>query len=142
MRVKHAEFIKSGTHIEHMLTNGLPEFMFCGRSNVGKSSFINAFPNNKLLNYSYFEQIKDMFPSMLLSAVMGAIVFFVTFIGLPDILTLLIQVPLGVVIYVAGAKIFKFESFEYMIKVLKGLFKKNKPNQVKSKEVIEDAENR
>ncbi len=89
------------------------------------SSFINALPNRKLLNYNYFEQIKDMFPSMLLSAVMGAIVFFVTFIGLPDILTLLIQVPLGVVIYVAGAKLFKFESFEYMIKVLKGLFKKN-----------------
>lgn len=49
MRVKHAEFIKSGTNIEHMLTDGLPEFMFCGRSNVGKSSFINALVNRKNL---------------------------------------------------------------------------------------------
>ena len=49
MRVKQAEFIKSGTNIEHMLTDGLPEFMFCGRSNVGKSSFINALVNRKNL---------------------------------------------------------------------------------------------
>lgn len=49
MKVKSAEFIKSGTRIEHMLTDGLPEFMFCGRSNVGKSSFINALVNRKNL---------------------------------------------------------------------------------------------
>ncbi len=92
------------------------------------SSFINAFPNRKLLNYNYFEQIKDISTSILLSAVMGAIVFCITFIGLPDIITLLIQVPLGVVIYVVGAKIFKFDSFEYLLNVLKGIFKKKKQN--------------
>ncbi len=49
MRITKAEFIKSGTKKEHMLDGGLPEFLFCGRSNVGKSSFINALCNRKSL---------------------------------------------------------------------------------------------
>ncbi len=49
MRITKAEFIKSGTKKEHMLDGGKPEFMFCGRSNVGKSSFINALCNRKSL---------------------------------------------------------------------------------------------
>lgn len=49
MKVKSAEFIKSGTNMSHMLQEGHPEFMFCGRSNVGKSSFINALVNRKAL---------------------------------------------------------------------------------------------
>ena len=31
------------------------------------NSFVNAYPNKKLLNYSVFEQIKDIMPSFLLS---------------------------------------------------------------------------
>ncbi len=49
MRIIKAEFLKSGTTKEHMLSNGEPEFLFCGRSNVGKSSFINALCNRKNL---------------------------------------------------------------------------------------------
>lgn len=95
------------------------------------SSFINAFPNRKLLNYNYFEQIKDISPSIILSAAMGVAVYCITFIGLPDVITLLIQVALGVLVYVVGAKVFKFESFSYLLNILKGIFKKNKSNQLK-----------
>ena len=49
MKITKAEFIKSGTNKSHMLTEGLPEFLFCGRSNVGKSSFINGLCNRKSL---------------------------------------------------------------------------------------------
>ena len=57
------------------------------------SQIINSYPNKKLLGYSYFDQIKDIIPSLLLSLLMGAAVYSVTFIGLSDFLTLLIQVP-------------------------------------------------
>lgn len=90
------------------------------------SSFVNAYPNKKLLGYSYWEQIKDILPSLLLSVCMGAIVYCVHFIGLPEIWTLLIQVIVGVLIYVIGAKIFKFESFDYILNLLKSFFKKRK----------------
>ena len=46
MKIKSAEFIKSGTNTSHMIEGDMPEFMFCGRSNVGKSSFINALVNH------------------------------------------------------------------------------------------------
>ena len=101
------------------------------------SSFVNAFPNRKLLKYNYFEQIKDIFPSILLSAFMGGAVFCINFIGLPDILTLLIQVPLGVVIYVVGAKLFKLESFEYVLNLIKSFLKKKKTNKIMDKHVTE-----
>ena len=54
---------------------------------------------------------------------MGAVVYCITFIDLNDILTLLIQVPLGVLIYIVGAKLFKFESFTYLLNLLKSLLK-------------------
>lgn len=90
------------------------------------ASFVNAFPNRKLLGYSYFEQIKDILPSTLLSAVMGGAVFAINFIGLSYIVTLLIQVPLGAIIYIVGAKLFKFESFEYMLNLIKSFLRKKK----------------
>lgn len=48
-------------------------------------TLINAFPNKKLLQYSYFEQIKDIFPSVLLSIAMAAVVFFIGKLPLPVI---------------------------------------------------------
>ena len=92
--------------------------------------FINAFPNKKLLGYSYWEQIKDILPSVLLSAAMGGIAFCVQFIGLHDIWTLAIQVVLGAGIYIGGAVLFKFESFTYLISLIKSYFVKKKDKAV------------
>lgn len=88
------------------------------------SMIINAWPNRKLLNYSYLEQMKDIIPGILLAVFTGACVFPIEFIGLPDIVTLCIQVPLGAAIYIAGSKLFKMESFEYLLGVLKSFFKR------------------
>lgn len=91
------------------------------------SSIVNAFPNRKLLGYSYFDQIRDMFPQICLSCVMGAAVYCVQFLGMHDILTLVIQVLLGAAIYIVGSKVFKLESFEYILKMLKGFLIKRSP---------------
>lgn len=49
MEVIKAEYIKGATRPEHYPETDLPEFIFAGRSNVGKSSFINSFTNRKHL---------------------------------------------------------------------------------------------
>ena len=90
------------------------------------SQIINSWPNKKLMNYSYLEQIKDMIPQMLLSLFMGAVVYCIQFIGLCNALTLLLQVVAGVGIYVAGSKIFHIDSFEYLLNIIKGLLHRNK----------------
>lgn len=90
------------------------------------SQVINSWPNRKLLNYTYLEQIKDILPSLGLSLGMGIAVYCITFLQLPNWLTLLIQIPLGVVIYVVGAKLFRFESFTYCLNIIKGFKNKKK----------------
>ena len=78
------------------------------------SQIINSWPNKKLLNYSYPEQLKDILPGILLAAFMCLCVYPVQWLGLPDYLTLLIQVPLGAVIFVAGSALLKLEAFTYL----------------------------
>lgn len=80
---------------------------------------INTWPNRKLLDYSYKDQLKDILPNILLAAVMGGCVFAVGLIGLPDWATLLIQVVLGAVLYAGLSAATKNESYRYLLDVLK-----------------------
>jgi membrane protein YdbS with pleckstrin-like domain len=82
---------------------------------------VNAYPNKKLLNYSYKEQWLDIMPSLILSLVMGAIVYSIKWSGLSMLGTLIIQICVGVVIYFGLAKIFKLECFSYLVASIKQL---------------------
>jgi len=88
------------------------------------SQFINSYPNRKLLNYSYGKQLLDILPSMLLAIAMGAVVYCVRFLGLPDILTLCVQVPLGALIYIGGSWLLRMDSLMYILDILKGMLRK------------------
>lgn len=91
------------------------------------SMYINCFPNKKLLNYSFSEQIKDILPSLLISLVMGILVYFAQYLKLSNILTLCIQVIFGIIIYVLLSIIFKLECFDYLFNTIKSfLYKKKK----------------
>ena len=83
------------------------------------STFINSYPNKKLLNYSYIEQIKDILPSLLLSIFMGICIYFIKFIFINKILILLFQIILGIIIYFSLAKLLKFECFSYLLNNMK-----------------------
>ena len=49
---------------------------------------------------------------------MGVCIYPIGLLGLSDWLTLLIQVPLGVAIYIVGSVIFRVDSFSFMLDVL------------------------
>lgn len=93
---------------------------------------INTWPNKKLMNYGYFEQMKDIIPNFLLSVFMAGCVYCVNFINLKvilgstlgNILTLIIQVVLGIVIYIGIAALFKLESFNYCLNIVKPIILK------------------
>jgi O-antigen/teichoic acid export membrane protein len=87
------------------------------------SSFVNAYPNKKLLNYGYGEQIKDILPSLLLSLVMGVIVYLLLFLGLSPLITMLLQIVVGALVYVGLAILFKLECFTYLVQTLLSLVK-------------------
>lgn len=88
------------------------------------SQVVNAWPNKKLLNYSYSEQIKDILPQIGLSLLMGIIVYSLSFLHLSALITLILQVPVGMIVYIIGSRFFHIESFEFIISVLKSFRKK------------------
>jgi len=83
------------------------------------SCFVNASPNKKLLNYSYFEQMKDIIPNLLTALLMGAAVYAVTLLKLSYLPMLIIQCFLGVVLYILFSVISKNESFTYLVSFIK-----------------------
>lgn len=85
------------------------------------SSFVNAYPNKYLINYSYKEQVNDIIPSLLLSLVMGATVYSLKWLGLSVLITLIIQVIAGAVLYAGLAWVFKLECFRYLFNTMKTL---------------------
>lgn len=90
------------------------------------NQIINIYPNKKLLSYSYRQQMSDFLPAMFLAAVMFAIVYSVKLFGLANWLTLLIQVPTGVLVYFIGSKLFKYDSMNYILECLKGVIDKSR----------------
>lgn len=52
MKITSAEYLKGGTNLSHFPTDDFKEIMFCGRSNVGKSSFINSLVNKTIARTS------------------------------------------------------------------------------------------
>ncbi|NLI71641.1 MAG: lipopolysaccharide biosynthesis protein [Bacteroidales bacterium] len=85
------------------------------------SSFINAYPNKNLFQYSYFEQIRDILPAFFLALVMSIVVFLMNSLPLAPLPLLTLQVITGIVIYVLLSKITKIESFTYSLGTIKEL---------------------
>ena len=90
------------------------------------SMIINSWPNKKLLNYSFLEQMKDIFPSILLATGMGVVVYFVGFLPVPTLPLLIIQVICGGVIYIMGSALLKLEPFEYLVGIIKPMIQKRR----------------
>lgn len=88
------------------------------------SQIINSWPNQKLLDYSYPEQIRDILPGILLAVLMGCCVYPIQWLGLPDVVTLLIQVPLGAVIYIGVSAVLRLDSYKYVMKEIQPYLKK------------------
>ncbi len=100
-------------------------------------SFINAFPNKKLLNYGYFEQIKDILPCVLCSLFMGIPVFFMNYLPINKVLLLVMQVAVGVGLYVLINIITGNKIYFDVLKLVKNFFGKYKTAQT-----VEDIDDR
>ncbi len=88
------------------------------------SQIINSWPNRKLLRYGYLEQLKDILPGIALAVLMGCCVNLVGLFHLTNIVTLLIQLPLGAVLYIGASALLHLESFEYMRDLIRPMIKK------------------
>ena len=83
------------------------------------SQVINSWPNRYLLKYSYIDQIKDIFPNILMSLIMGGFVYFISYLHSSVLVSLMIQILLGGIIYLILSILTKNDSFIYLINILK-----------------------
>jgi len=80
---------------------------------------VNAWPNKKLIGYSYLEQMRDIMPTLLLATVMAAGVCSIRLLGMGLVITLILQICIGVIIYLLGSYAFHFETYEYVLGIIK-----------------------
>ena len=87
------------------------------------SMIINVIPNRNLIGYSAWQQIKDLFPALSLSCIMGISVYFITLFELPVLVELVLQVITGGVVYLILSWLFKLDSFMYLVNIAKSFIK-------------------
>lgn len=88
------------------------------------STFINAYPNIKLLNYQYREQLKDMIPAFILSFITSIIVYPICFFVESDVAVIGLQIILGFIIYMVGSILTKQVGFLFIVHYIKNRKKK------------------
>ena len=87
-------------------------------------TFINAYPNIKLLGYTIKEQFIDFLPSLTMSLIMAAIVLGIGLLPMNNLLKLVSQVAAGGLSYLVMSFITKNEQFKFVIKLVFGGFRK------------------
>lgn len=83
------------------------------------SQVINSWPNRYLLKYSYIDQIKDILPNIVMALIMGVFVYFINYLDLSVLVSLMVQIILGGIIYLVLSIFTKNDSFIYLINILK-----------------------
>ena len=82
-----------------------------------------------LAGYRWRDQIWDLLPPILLSAVMWGVVYGVSLLVLPEIVSLILQVVCGIAVYLGLAVLLKLESFSYLWNAMKSYLTKNRKQQ-------------
>lgn len=90
------------------------------------SMIINSWPNKRLFSYSFLEQMKDIFSSILLAVGMGVVVYLIGLLHIPTLPLLLIQVVCGGVIYLLGSSLLKLEPYAFLVGIIKPMIQKRR----------------
>ncbi|MDD4772395.1 MAG: lipopolysaccharide biosynthesis protein [Eubacteriales bacterium] len=88
--------------------------------------FITTYFVNKHIGYSLKELAADVIPSLLLSITMCGAVLLLGTLDINIYILLGMQILLGILIYISGSILLKFDSYHYLLNYVKRLFKKMK----------------
>lgn len=86
---------------------------------------INAYYTNKLINYGFWEQTKDIRHILFLSLLMGVIVYSVILFIPYDWLQLVLGISVGIITYIVGASLLKFPEWTDLVNIIKEKFRNN-----------------
>ncbi len=92
---------------------------------------VNTFPARKEFDYSLRQQLKDVIPQLLMTAVMGGCVFLAGEIQGSNTVRLLVQIATGVLVYTGLSAATKNRDFHFILKYLGDTFRKLKKGRQK-----------
>lgn len=87
------------------------------------SVLVNTYPNRRLLGYKYREQIADVLPTTVVTIVMGVAVNCFNYLTMSASARLLLQILCGAFIYIGLSRIFKIDSYSYLLSTVGEYFK-------------------
>ena len=85
------------------------------------STFVNAYPNKRVIGYAYGEQLRDIAPAFAISAVAGGLAFFCGRLFSLQIAQILVEGIVMLVSYFGLAKVFHIEEMEYLFGMIKSM---------------------
>lgn len=78
--------------------------------------------SRRIMKYSLREQLEDLLPPFFCSVLMGALVCCVNYLGFARGLTIILQVCVGVLVYVAESVLFDLKAFRYLLDTIMKMF--------------------
>lgn len=84
------------------------------------NSCIDVIATKKLMDYSYLEQLKDIFSSFSIGFLMGAVIYVFQFFIKNAVVLIFIQIIIGSVVFIGVSYITKNEHFIYILDIIKG----------------------
>ena len=82
-----------------------------------------SLPNGRLLGYGLKKQLKDVWKTIAAAAVMAVAVWAVGLLAMPLAIKLLVQLLVGVIVYIMLCWVLKADGFLYALNMIKGLRK-------------------
>ncbi len=105
-----------------LLDYGVIGLILAAIANSFISLFINTYYSSKEINYSFFQQIKDMLPSFVITIFMFLVVYKLdSIIQINILVDLFAQITIGVVLYLGLSWILRLDEFNIIKSLLKSL---------------------
>lgn len=79
----------------------------------------NAYPNIKLIDYTFKEQLMDILPSISMSTIMFVIVSVLQYLPINDLPLLILQIFTGAIVYIVLSAMTKNKEFNYLLHLIK-----------------------
>lgn len=89
------------------------------------SLYLNTWYTGKTLNYTYWNQLRDIAPSYFTAFIIALAVYFFKFLMLPCYLVLILQIFVGIIVGFAFSEIFKFEEYNELKAIVLKIIRKN-----------------
>lgn len=83
------------------------------------STLIVMLPNRKYISYGVLEQFKDMSNTFIISIFMGSIVYLISLLRLNILLQLIIQISVGIIIYIFLSFVSRNEAFLFLLRLIR-----------------------